>query len=368
MILNRLSILNYKNITEANIEFAPKVNCLIGNNGMGKTNVLDAVYYLSMCKSHTGQADQTVLTHGSEYMMLQGHYTRHDVEEDITVSLQRGKRKVMRRGTKEYKRLSQHIGLMPVVMVSPSDADLISGPAEVRRRFVDMSISQGNSEYLANLIRYNKALEQRNSMIRNEVSDPLLYETVEQIMSAAATVIHRERAVWLEHFAPLFTRYYRDIAGDGEPVSIAYTSHLNDMTLEQALDQTRQRDLVIGYTTRGIHRDDLTLNLADHPMRLTASQGQSKTYTIALRLAQFEYMLGYCAATPLLLLDDIFDRLDASRVENIIRVVASERFGQIFITDTNREHLDRIMSRLEGDHAMMRVADGIVTGINIDRQ
>ncbi len=360
MILNRLNIINYKNIAEADIEFAPKVNCLIGNNGMGKTNVLDAVYYLSMCKSHTGQPDGTVLTHGSDFMMLQGHYTRHKVEEDITVSLQRGKRKVMRRGTKEYKRLSQHIGLMPVVMVSPADVDLIQGSSEVRRRFVDTSISQGNSEYLSMLIRYNKALEQRNTMLRNELRDPLLYESVEQMMVGAAEVIHRERSQWVQRFIPLFTRYYNSIAGNDEAVTIDYNSHLNESTLAVELEQTRERDLLLGYTTRGIHRDDLVLNLSDFPMRQTASQGQSKTYTVALRLAQFEYMLDCCSATPLLLLDDIFDRLDASRVENIIRVVSGNNFGQIFITDTNREHLDTIMSRLEGDHLMMRVESGFV--------
>lgn len=365
MILNRLTLVNYKNIADARLEFAPKLNCLIGNNGMGKTNVLDAIYYLSLCRSHTGQPDQTVISHGADYMMLQGHYSRRGADEDISIGLQRGKRKAIRRAGKEYKRLSMHIGLLPVVLVSPADDELIAGAGDVRRRLMDMIISQGDSEYLATLIRYNKALEQRNSMIRNEMTDPLLYETVEQVMDTAATLIHRRRRDWAAAFAPIFTERYHDIAGTAESVGIDYASHLNDDTLLNHFAQTRSRDLAIGYTTRGIHRDDITFTLGGHPMRLTASQGQRKTYTIALRLAQFDFMAQQSATTPLLLLDDIFDRLDATRVENIMHVVAGERFGQIFITDTNRDHLDSILARMSGNHAIFAVDSGNVTPIPI---
>ncbi len=361
MILNQLTIVNYKNIADARLEFAPKLNCLIGNNGMGKTNVLDAIYYLSLCRSHTGQPDQTVIAHDADYMMLQGQYTRRGVAEDVTIGLQRGKRKTIRRAGKEYKRLSLHIGLLPVVLISPADADLISGGSEHRRRLMDMIISQGDSDYLATLIRYNKALEQRNSMIRNEMSDPLLYETVEHVMCDAAALIHARRLAWATEFTPIFNDHYRAIAGSDEAVTIVYTSHLSDAPLAWHLNETRARDLAIGYTTRGIHRDDITLSLGGHPMRLTASQGQRKTYTVALRLAQFDFMARQSATTPILLLDDVFDRLDATRVENIMRVVATPRFGQIFVTDTNRDHLDRILNTISGDNALFHVNHGNIT-------
>lgn len=364
MILNNLSILNYKNITEAHLDFSPNVNCLIGNNGMGKTNVLDAIFYLSFCKSYMNQSDSSVIKHDEAFMMLQGKYTRRDVDEDISLSLQRGKRKVVRRAGKEYQRLSQHIGLLPLVMVSPMDWDLIRGSGEERRRFMDQIISQGNKEYLDALIRYNKALEQRNSMIRHEYRDPLLYETVEQQMCAAATTIHTERAAWVEQFTPIFMHYYNAVAGDGEVVSLHYDSVLNGTTMQQVLAANRERDFALGYTGRGVHRDDLELLLGEHSMRRTGSQGQCKTYTIALRMAQYSFLREASPTTPILLLDDIFDKLDANRVERIVDVVSSDRFGQIFITDTNRTHLDEIMERLHGDHCMFTVDGGVVTSDN----
>ena len=361
MRLNRLTIINYKNVAEAHLEFAPGVNCLIGNNGMGKTNILDAIYYLSFCKSHTGQSDSSVIMHDAPFMMLQGQYTRRDVDEDISISLQRGKRKVARRGGKEYQRLSQHIGLLPLVMISPSDADLIQGAGEERRRFMDQIISQGNAEYLDALIRYDKALEHRNSMIRHEMRDPLLYESVEKVLCQTSSVIYNARKQWLNDFIPGFMRYYSAVAGDGEQVQLKYISRLAEMDMEQLLAKNRDRDMLLGYTTGGVHRDDIDLLLSGYSMRRTGSQGQCKTYTIALRLAQYKFIKSINPTTPILLLDDIFDKLDAGRVERIVDVVASDQFGQIFITDTNRTHLDSIVSRLEGDHRMLMVENGECT-------
>ncbi len=360
MILDSISIVNYKNIAEARLEFSPNVNCLIGDNGMGKTNILDAVYYLSFCKSYMNQSDSSVIRHGETYMMLQGKYTRREVEEDITLSLQRGKRKVVRRSGKEYQRLSQHIGLLPLVMVSPMDWDLIRGAGEERRRFMDQIISQGDKEYLDALIRYSKAVEQRNYMIKQGFSDPLLYETVEAVMCETACRVHASRKAWVEQFTPTFMRYYEAVAGEGEDVELQYESHLNTMTMQEALSATRERDMLLGYTTRGVHRDDLELLLSGHSMRRTGSQGQCKTYTIALRMAQYDSLRESSPTTPILLLDDIFDKLDAHRVERIVDVVSSDRFGQIFITDTNRTHLDEIMQRIHGDHSMFTVSDGSV--------
>ncbi|MBR6282675.1 MAG: DNA replication and repair protein RecF [Muribaculaceae bacterium] len=360
MQLDTLTILNYKNIAEARLEFAPGVNCLIGNNGMGKTNVLDAVYYLSLCRSSMGQPDTSVIRHGEPYMMLQGHYTRREGDEDITIALQRGKRKVVRRAGKEYQRLSQHIGLLPLVMISPMDWDLIRGAGEERRKLMNQIIAQGDAEYLDAIIRYGKAVEQRNSMIRHEMRDPLLYETVEQVMCTTARVVHEARKRWIEAFTPIFLNYYQAVAGNQEHVQLRYESALNDATLEQVLAANRERDMAIGYTTHGVHRDDIELLLDAHSMRRNGSQGQCKTYTIALRLAQFDFIKASNPTTPILLLDDIFDKLDATRVERIVDIVAGEQFGQIFITDTNRTHLDSIVTRLQGDHRMFDVVDGKV--------
>jgi len=241
------------------------------------------------------------------------------------------------------------------------DWDLVRGSGEERRRFMDLIISQNDSEYLDALIRYNKAVEQRNAMIKQEMRDPLLYETVEQEMERQATLIHQRRSQWAEKFQSIFMHYYSAVAGEGETVSLHYKSHLNDGTMTQHLAATRERDLILGYTTRGIHRDDLELMLDDYPMRRTGSQGQCKTYTIALRLAQFDFLKQGGPAVPILLLDDIFDKLDASRVERIVDVVSSDRFGQIFITDTNRTHLDEIVARHGGGHCLMHVENGQVT-------
>ena len=365
MTLEQLTILNYKNIVEAQLQFSPKVNCLIGNNGMGKTNVLDAIYYLSYCKSFTSNNDHSAaINHEAPFMMLQGRYTRRGSTEEISLSVQRGKRKTVKRNGKDYKRLSEHIGLLPLVMISPLDWDLIRGSGDERRRLMDQIISQGNKQYLDALIRYNKALEQRNSMIRNDYRDPLLYETVEQTMSSTATLLHEARQQWLEEFTPIFMRYYNAIAGDSEQVRLSYKSHLGELSMQQVLNANRDRDMIMGYTTRGVHRDDIDLWLGNHPMRKTGSQGQCKTYTIALRMAQFEFLKKYTRTTPILLLDDIFDKLDESRVVSIINVVSNSRdFGQIFITDTNRTHLDEIISLMSGDYAMMAVDNGVINPI-----
>ena len=365
MTLEQLTILNYKNIVEAQLRFSPNVNCLIGNNGMGKTNVLDAIYYLSYCKSFTSSNEHSAaINHDANFLMLQGRYSRKGSPEEIALSVQRGKRKTVKRNGKDYKRLSEHIGLLPLVMISPLDWDLIRGGSDERRRLMDQIISQGNRQYLDALIRYNKALEQRNSMIKNDYRDPLLYETVEQVMATTATVLYDSRKQWLEVFSPIFMRYYQAIAGDAEKVRLSYKSHLSELSMQQVLNANRDRDMIMGYTTRGVHRDDIDLWLGDHPMRKTGSQGQCKTYTIALRMAQFEFLKQYTGTTPILLLDDIFDKLDEQRVVSIINVVSNNQdFGQIFITDTNRTHLDEIISMMSGDYAMFVVENGIVKPI-----
>ncbi len=358
MILQSLNIVNFKNLAECKLEFSPNINCFIGNNGMGKTNVLDAIYYLSFAKSCGNLSDQVVLNHDSDYMMLRGKYLRHDENLEITMAYQKGKRKSFKRDGKDYQRLSQHIGLLPLVMVSPMDWELIRGGSEERRRLMDQIISQGNTEYLAQLIRYNKALENRNSLIRQGYRDPILFETVEYQLTETANYIHKIRTEWIKEFTPIFMRYYEAIAGQGEQVELELSSHLQTASMHDLLQQYRERDAVLGYTSHGVHRDDINLLLNGHSMRKIGSQGQCKTYTIALRLAQYDFLKSQSSSLPILLLDDIFDKLDAQRVESIVKVVNDNEFGQIFITDTNRTHLDEILVSLDNSYSIFTVDHG----------
>ena len=360
MILNNISILNYKNISEANLSFSDKVNCFTGRNGMGKTNLLDAIYYLSFCRSFISQPDAMVVRHDEDFLMLQGKYSRRGETEEISCGIQLGKRKIVKRNGKEYKRLSMHIGLLPAVMVSPLDWDLIKGGSEERRRLMDQIISQSNKEYLSELIRYNKALENRNSMLKQGVTDAILYDSVESVMSDSANYIHNVRTEWIKTFSPIFHDFYSRISGGMEFVSLQYESHLNDAPMLQVLENNRRKDLAVGYTTAGVHRDDMELKLNGYSMRKIGSQGQCKTYTIALRLAQYEFLRQNSGVKPLLLLDDIFDKLDSSRVGNIISVVSDSKFGQIFITDTDRASFDEIIRHTgNGNYKIFTVHDGI---------
>lgn len=358
MILHSISILNFKNIAEATLCFSRNVNCFIGDNGMGKTNLLDAIYYLSFCKSYAGMGDSSLLRHESNFMLVQGRYERRGRDEEISIGFKPGKRKSVKRGGKEYDKLSKHIGLLPLVMVSPADWELIRGTGEERRRFVDQIIAQGDGEYMAHLISYARAVETRNTMLRQGFRDPLLFEAIEQQMAKSATYIHRARTEWVNEFSPIFLEYYRHISDSAETVGLNYRSHLNEADMQQVLDRNRERDGMLGYTSAGIHRDDVELLLDGHQMRKIGSQGQCKTYTVAMRLAQYDFLRRMSGITPLLLLDDIFDKLDAHRVKNIIGVVAGETFGQIFITDTNRTHLDGIVRKVGKDYRTWNVKNG----------
>lgn len=360
MLLNQLAICNFKNIADARLEFSPKVNCFLGDNGMGKSNLLDAVYYLSFGKSFAGLSDMQLVRRGESFLTLRGTYTRRGLEEVITVGIQQGKRKSFKRGGKEYERLSAHIGAFPLVMASPVDSDLISGTGEERRRLADIVISQTNPTYLDHLIRYSRALQQRNKLLRDHVVDPSLYLSVEMAMERAALYITSARKKWTGELNGIFSERYAAIAADGEIPSIGYRSHLaaeEDFT--RMLDSARRHDEIVGYTSVGPHRDDLEFMLNDMPVRRVASQGQCKTYTLALRLAQYRFLEDATGMRPLLLLDDVFDRLDARRVERLVEVVSGDGFGQIFITDTNRDHLDNIMERTGGNHRSWLVTDGV---------
>jgi DNA replication and repair protein RecF len=364
MWLKRISILNYKNLEQAELAFSRKMNCIIGKNGMGKTNLMDAVYYLSFCKSATNPIDSQNIRHEQDFFVLQGFYETEDGDpEEVYCGLKRRQKKQFKRNKKEYTRLSDHIGLIPLVMVSPADTLLIAGGSEERRRFMDVVISQFDREYLDALIRYNKALVQRNTLLKAELEpDEELMNVWEEMMASTGEVVFRKRQQFIDEFIPIFQSYYSYISQNQEEVKLSYQSHAAEGDLLALLRANRQRDRVMGYSLKGIHKDDLIMQLGEFPMKREGSQGQNKTYLIALKLAQFEFLKRTgSGTTPLILLDDIFDKLDALRVEQIVKLVAGDNFGQIFITDTNRDHLDRILKKIEGDYKLFEVENGEVS-------
>lgn len=364
MWLKRISILNYKNLEQVEVAFSCKMNCIIGKNGMGKTNLLDAVYYLSFCKSATNAIDSQNILHDRDFFVVQGFYETDEGEpEEVYCGLKRRQKKQFKRNKKEYSRLSDHIGLIPLVMVSPADSWLIAGGSEERRRFIDVVISQFDREYLEALIRYNKALLQRNSLLKADVEpEEALMLVWEEMMAASGETVYAKRKAFIDEFIPVFQSYYSYISQDREQVSLSYESHAAKGNLLEQLKEVRQRDRILGYSTRGIHKDDLIMQLGDFPIKREGSQGQNKTYLIALKLAQFEFLKRTGSrTTPIVLLDDIFDKLDASRVEQIVKLVAGDSFGQIFVTDTNRDHLDKILRKIERDYKLFEVDGGVVS-------
>ena len=364
MILEQLSLLNYKNIEQAQLTLSPNVNCLIGANGQGKTNVLDAIYFLSFGKSATALTDGACVRHDAEFMMLQGKYRSALMEEEeISCGIKRGQRKRMRRNEKEYKRLSEHLGVIPLVMLSPADEQLVSGGSEERRRFMDIVLSQVSPNYLAALIRYNKSLQQRNAMLKqDDEPDAQLFEVLEDMMSMDAAVIYQERQAFVCDFVPIFqSRYARFCNAASEEVDILYDTHASRGELLPILVRDRAKERIVGYTLHGPHKDNLELLMNGHNVRREASQGQTKTFFIAMKLAQFLYLKSVGEhRTPILLLDDIFDKLDAGRVACIVDYVSGDDFEQIFITDTNREHLDSILAATHREYKLFEVKGGEV--------
>lgn len=365
MTIDSLSLANFKNIAEASLEFSPKINCFLGDNGMGKSNLLDALYFLSFCKSFTGAQDSMLIRRDESFATLRGLYTRRDMHEELTAGLQPGRRKTFKRSGKTYARLTEHIGLFPLVLLSPADTELTGGEPAERRRFIDQIISQSDSRYLDALIRYNAALEQRNRLLRDESTDTGLFEALEAQLEMAGEYITGRRAEVTARLSEIFRPYYSAIADNAEEAAIEYVHTAYPDGLASHLALNRRRDTALHYTASGPHRDDLAFSIDGMPVRRTASQGQTKTFTTALRFAQYELLREVLGIRPLLLLDDIFDKLDAGRVSRIMRIVGtSESFGQIFITDTNRRHLDDIVADLpsgEGNYRLWHVESGVFT-------
>ena len=358
MILKKLSIINFKNIAQEEFEFSPGVNCFVGDNGAGKTNVVDAVYYLSMCKSSLPMSDAQNIRHGEEFFVLDGSYAADQGRaEHIVCTFSRKGGKVLKRGGKEYDRLADHVGLVPVVIVSPGDAALVSDAADERRRYLNGFVAQLDRAYLASVMRYNAVLAERNKLLKVS-SDETMLAIYDRQLAEHGEAIHARRAEIVARLRPLVAEYYRRLSGDRECVELEYRSELNAMPMSELLLAARQRDLACRFTTSGVHRDDLLLGIGGYPLRKYGSQGQQKSFLIALKLAQYAVLAEARGEKPVLLFDDLFDKLDAGRVEQLLALVADEAFGQIFITDCNPTRLRTILDRAATPYALFTVREG----------
>jgi DNA replication and repair protein RecF len=364
MYLESLSLVNFKNLEEVDIQLSPDLNCFIGNNGAGKTNLMDAIYYLSFCKSFLNPIDHMNIRHQEDFFVIQGRYQRSDQQENIYCGLKGGQKKHFKRNKKEYKRLSEHIGLLPLVIVTPSDIELIMGGSEERRKFLDALISQYDQVYLDHLIRYTRALMQRNKLLKQFAGEQFfrkdLLEIWDDQLVRFGLMIHEKRVEYIQRLQPVFQYYYELISAGNERIDLIYQSQLDENDFQSLITENQQKDCMLQFTSAGIHKDDILFNLGKYPIKKLGSEGQKKTYLVALKLAQFDFIKKMSDLTPILLLDDIFDKLDKHRVKQIVKLVADDHFGQIFITDTNREHLDQIIHEVSAGSKIFQVDNGTV--------
>lgn len=358
MVLRDISLIGFKNIAEQQLTLSEGINCLVGDNGAGKTNVLDAVHYLSMAKSMLSMTDSQSVRHGDEFFMLDGRFACDDGRaEQVSCSYSRRSGKTLKRNGKEYERLSDHVGAFPIVVVSPSDTALISDSAEERRRYLNSFISQIDRSYLTALIRYNAALAERNKLLKTSPAEDML-AIYDRMLADSGEVIYRRRADIIGQMTPLVERYYALLSEDREKVEIAYRSELAERPLTELLLASRQRDFVNEYTTCGIHRDDMVLGIGGYPLRKYGSQGQQKSFLVALKLAQYTLLSEHRGERPILLLDDLFDKLDMRRVAQLLALVSGERFGQILITDCNKVRLQSTLDRAGATYRLFNVSEG----------
>ena len=359
MLLKNLSLINYKNFESENFEFDAKINCFVGANGIGKTNALDAIYHLALGKSYFNPVATQNINHEADFFVIDGSFENNDREEKIVCSLKRGAKKIIKRNGKTYDRLSDHIGLLPLVIISPEDRDLIVEGSETRRKFIDGVIAQSDKIYLQNLIKYNKVLSQRNSLLKyfaaNQTFDSTTLSVYNDQLNEYGTPVFEKRAAFIATFLPIFKEQYGVISGGHENISLSYESKLIDTGLSQLLEQNIDKDRALQYTSVGIHKDDLSFKINEHPIKKFGSQGQQKSFLIALKFAQFHFMQSLAGTTPILLLDDIFDKLDENRVEHIIELVNNENFGQIFISDTHAERTEDIVKSIHQSYKIFKL-------------
>ncbi len=347
MYLKKISLFNYKNFSEANFDFDQKINCFVGKNGIGKTNVLDAIYHLSYGKSYFNPLAVQNIKHGEEFFVIDGVFEKNNREEQIVCSLKKGQKKILKRNSKQYEKFSDHIGFIPLVIISPADRDLIVEGSETRRKFIDSVISQLDSKYLQELIQYQKILSQRNALLKyfalNHVFETDTLSIYNEHLNALGQSIFEKRKQFLEDFIPIFNKHHQAITGSEESVQLVYESHLHEKNLLMLLQENINKDRALHYTSVGIHRDDLLFEIDHYAIKKFGSQGQQKSFLISLKLAQFEFVKKISGVNPILLFDDIFDKLDASRVEKIIEMVNNDSFGQLFISDTHPERTESIV-------------------------
>ncbi|HET6244941.1 MAG: DNA replication/repair protein RecF [Bacteroidetes bacterium] len=364
MQLHKLFLINFKNYSEADINFSAKFNCFVGDNGQGKTNLLDAIHYLSFCKSFFNPIDSQNILNDAPFFVIQGEFINEENTENIYCGLKRNEKKKFKRNQKEYSKLADHIGLIPLVLISPADAELITDGSEFRRKFMDSAIAQHNKTYLEKLITYNKILSQRNALLKNfnekRYFDKDSLEIWDAQLITAGEYINKKRGAFIREFLPLFQKFYIHISGNNETVGIEYESKLNENSFQSLLLESLPKDRNVLYTTCGIHKDDLVFKINEFPIKKMGSQGQQKTFLLALKLAQFEYLKKIKKSLPLLLLDDIFDKLDQKRVARLMEIVGSDDFGQIFITDTNSQRISEILFNLQLPFKTFKIDKGTV--------
>ena len=349
MYLKKISLFNFKNFEEANFEFEHKINCFVGKNGIGKTNILDAIYHLAFGKSYFNTLAIQNIKHGADFFVIDGEFTKQERLENILCSLKKGQKKILKRNSKLYEKFSDHIGFIPLVIISPTDADLIREGSEIRRKFIDSVISQLDNHYLQQLIQYQKTVAQRNALLKyfalNRVFEPDTLDIYNEQLDELGTYIFKTREKFLEEFIPIFNKYYQLISNSAEKVELKYESQLSEQPLAQLLQENIQKDRTLQYTSVGIHKDDLAFLIEDHPIKKFGSQGQQKSFLIALKLAQFEFVKKQSGEKPILLFDDIFDKLDESRVSQIVSMVNNDEFGQLFISDTHPDRTETIVKQ-----------------------
>nr|WP_321411792.1 DNA replication/repair protein RecF [uncultured Allomuricauda sp.] len=350
MFLRHLSLVNYKNFDSKTLEFDPVINCLVGDNGVGKTNVLDSIYHLCFGKSYFNPVSTQNIKHNTDFFVVEGEFEKNQRTEKILCSFKKGTKKVIKRNGKPYEKFSEHIGFLPLVIISPSDRDLILEGSDTRRKFMDGVISQSDKAYLQNLIKYNKVVSQRNSLLKyfaaNRTFDPDTLSIYNEQMHSLGTAIHQKRVEFIESFLPIFKEQYQHISEKEEQIDLSYESQLSDNALLDLLKKSIDKDRALQYTSAGVHKDDLSFTIAGHPIKKFGSQGQQKSFLIALKLAQFHFIKKLADTTPILLLDDIFDKLDENRVSHIVGLVKDDNFGQIFISDTHADRTENVVKNI----------------------
>ncbi|PCJ98273.1 MAG: DNA replication and repair protein RecF [Flavobacteriaceae bacterium] len=359
MFLKKLSLINYKNFDSKSFAFDAKINCFVGDNGVGKTNILDAIYHLSFGKSYFNPVATQNIKHGEDFFVIDGEFEKDNREEKIICSLKRGMKKIIKRNGKAYGKFSEHIGFLPLVIISPADRDLIVEGSDTRRKFMDGVISQSDRQYLKDLINYNKVLAQRNSLLKyfavNQTFDSTTLEVYNDQLHSYGNEIFKKREAFIEAFTPIFKEQYAAISGGKESVSLNYDSKLLQTDLKTLLQANIDKDRALQYTSVGIHKDDLGFKIENHVIKKFGSQGQQKSFLIALKLAQFNFIKEQAKTTPILILDDIFDKLDKNRVAQIVSLVDDDRFGQIFISDTHADRTENVVKNIHQSYKIFKL-------------